>query len=512
MSAKLHSQDPNSFRDSISTVDESGKRVWLFPKKPKGRYYNARKWVAYSLIAFFFAVPFIKINGQPFFMVNIIERKFVIFGNLFLPQDFFIFVIGMIMLIVFIVLFTVVYGRVWCGWACPQTVFMEMVFRRVEYWIEGDANQQRKLDKMGWTSEKILKKTAKHTIFFTFSLLIANMTLGYVYGGDQLLQMITTNPAENWTLFVAHIAFAGIFYAVFAKFREQACIAVCPYGRLQGVFLDKDSIVISYDHVRGEPRGKLQKGKKAKGNISTKSRPKVKPIVQREKGIEAVASNTIEETKKLTLEDLAGEEPKGDCIDCTLCVQVCPTGIDIRNGTQLECVNCTACIDACDEVMDKIDKPRGLIRFASSNNIEQKKPFAFTTRMLAYSIILVGLMSVVSYLLIARERIETTILRVPGMMYQEVDNGDIRNMYTIQVVNKSNEQMPIHIELQEIKGEITVAGGDMVLEEQGQIDGAFFIEIPRSELEGMKNKIYINVYSNGELLEVVKTNFLGPAK
>ncbi|GAA4827417.1 cytochrome c oxidase accessory protein CcoG [Algivirga pacifica] len=480
MSTK-QSQQPESFRDSISTVDAKGDRVWLYPKKPSGRYYNARKWLAYVLIGLFFAGPFLKIGGQPLLMFNLFDRKFVLFGYLFVPQDFHIFVLLMILMIVFIVLFTVVYGRVWCGWACPQTVFMEMVFRRIEYWIEGDASKKKKLDKMPWNREKILKKGFKHTLFVLFSLAIANMVLGYIFGGEQLMQMVASSPLENWDIFVAHVAFAGVFYAVFARFREQVCIAVCPYGRLQGVFLDKDSVVISYDHIRGEPRGKLKKGNKKKE----------------------------EAERKLQLEDV---KPQGDCIDCSLCVQVCPTGIDIRNGTQLECINCTACIDACDEVMDKIEKPRGLIRFASANDIEEKKPFKWTIRMLAYTGVLCLLLGAVGFLLGGRSKVETTVLRAPGMTYQVADNGDIRNLYTIQLVNKTHEEIPISVKLIEPAGQLTVAGGDMVIEKEGIYKGAFFIEIDPSLLDGARNTITLEIYSGEELLETIDSRFLGPIK
>ncbi|MEH0158512.1 cytochrome c oxidase accessory protein CcoG [Limibacter armeniacum] len=489
---QLHSQNPEEFRNSISTVGEDGKRIWLYPKKPKGRFYNARKWVAYLLIAFFFAGPFLKVNGEPFLMFNILERQFVILGNLFVPQDFFIFVLGMIMLIIFIVLFTVVYGRVWCGWACPQTVFMEMVFRRIEYWIEGDANQQRKLDKQPWTTDKILKKTAKHTIFLSFSFLIANMVLGYIFGGQRVLNMMTQSPLDNWGLFVAHLAFALVFYAVFAKFREQACIAVCPYGRLQGVLLDKDSIAVTYDHERGEPRGKLKKSKQQS------------PC----SGCNTAAAVTVE---PLTLSHL--EKKQGDCVDCNLCVQVCPTGIDIRNGIQLECVNCTACMDACDAVMDKIGKDKGLIRYASANSIEQKQPFRFTPRIIAYTVVLALLVGAFGYLLTSRDSTETTILRVPGMIYQKAENGDIRNIYSLQVINKTNENMPITVKLVAPEGKITFAGGDeLELKAQDILDGIFFVDIPAERLEGMKTEVQFEIYSGEEKLEHVETNFLGPAK
>ncbi|MDX5436563.1 MAG: 4Fe-4S binding protein, partial [Pontibacter sp.] len=285
----------DEFRDHLSTVDAEGKRVWVYPKKPQGKLYNYRKYVSYVLLAFLFAGPFIKINGLPLLMLNVIERKFVIFGVLFWPQDFFILVLAFLTMAVFIILFTVVYGRIFCGWVCPQTIFLEMVFRRIEYLIEGDYTKQRALDKMPWNTEKILKKGTKTFVFLAISFLIANTFLAYIIGIDALLEIAIDNPLNHLAGLGALVVFTGLFYGVFAWFREQVCTIACPYGRLQGVMLDKKTVVVAYDYGRGEPRGKLRKNQ---------------------------------------------ERTEGDCINCNQCVHVCPTGIDIRNGTQLECINC----------------------------------------------------------------------------------------------------------------------------------------------------------------------------
>src|SRR5690554_268534 len=311
----------------------------LMVKKPGGKLFNYRQWFGYSLLAFFIIAPFIKINGEQFLLFNIIERKFVIFGTVFWPQDFHIFVFGMLIFMVFIVLFTVVYGRIWCGWACPQTIFMELIFRRIEYWIEGDANKQRKLNNGPNTTEKIFKKTAKHSIYLLISFLISNLFLSYVIGVDGLYKIITDPVSEHWAGLLSIIVFTLLFYGVFAYVREIVCTHICPYGRLQGVLLDEQSLVVAYNYQRGEPRGHIKKG---------------------------------DENDEL-----------GDCIDCNLCVQVCPTGIDIRDGLQLECVNCTACIDACDDVMIKINKPTRLIGFYSSKEIEEKATKPNNTRAIA---------------------------------------------------------------------------------------------------------------------------------
>src|SRR6186713_1719576 len=362
-------QNKNSedeFRDSIATVDEKGKRLWIYPKKPSGKFHTWRIIVTVILLSLLFGGPFIKINGQPLLLLNVLERKFIIFGQAFWPQDFVLLAVTLIAFFVFVILFTVVFGRVWCGWLCPQTLFMEMVFRKIEYWIEGDAAAQRRLSKEKWNAEKIFKKTSKHTLFILISILIAHTALAYLIGAERTFQIVREPPSENIAGFIGLVSFTVIFYGVFAKFREQACIAVCPYGRLQGVLLTKESIVVAYDWMRGEPRSKIKKT----------------PTV---------------------------EAKKGDCIDCKLCVHVCPTGIDIRNGTQLECVNCTACMDACDEVMVKIDKPKGLIRYASFNSIQDGVLKLMNARVIGYSFVLIALLTLLGFTLLTRSAVKTTV-------------------------------------------------------------------------------------------------------
>lgn len=479
-------KDTEAYRDKIATVDETGKRVWIYPKKPKGRFTNARTIVSVALLAFLFITPFIKVNGEPFLLFNILERKFILFGILFTPQDFHLFVLAMLTLIVFIILFTVVYGRIFCGWICPQTIFMEMVFRKIEYWIEGDANAQKRLNKAPWTTDKIIKKVSKQAIFFTIAVLIANTFLAYIIGVEEVIRIATEPVTQNWQGFIAMILFSGAFYFVFSYMREQVCIAVCPYGRLQGVMLDKNSIVIAYDHIRGEPRGKIRKQRKNKKT--------------------AAAQATSPESAIDML------PPLGDCIDCKLCVQVCPTGIDIRDGTQLECVNCTACIDACDEVMDKINRPRGLIRYDSDNGILEGKKKLFTPRVIGYTIVLAVLLLVNAFLLTSRTNVEVLILRTPGMLYQEVDDTYLSNLYNYQIINKTKKEFPVELRLVEEGGRIRTVGAIPNTKAADVTEGAFFIEMDRNVLKGRKNRLTIEVYSEGKMIDRVKTNFLGPVK
>lgn len=456
-----------SFRDSIATVTKEGKRVWIYPKKPSGKFYNARTLVSVFLLAFLFGAPFVKIDGHPFIILNVIERKFILFGIPFGPHDLHLFALTMIAFIVSIFLFTVIYGRLFCGWICPQTIFMEMVFRKIEYWIEGDSNKQRALRKSDWNGEKLLKKGSKQIIFFIISFIIANIFLAYIIGIDQLRKYISHSPSEHFGTFLAVLIFSGLFYFVFAYFREQACILVCPYGRLQGVMLDQNSVVIHYDYKRGEPRGKIRK-------------------------------NEIQSS--------------GDCIDCNLCVDVCPTGIDIRNGTQLECVNCTACIDACNDVMDRVKRPRGLIRYASKNQIETGIKSLLTPRAVGYSFILFILTVLILFMLINRSPVELSILRTPGLLFQEQPDEKISNIYDLKIVNKTFDQLLASLELQNIEGDIKLIGNDLLVNPQGVTEAKFLVILPKSELTGMKTPLQIAVKSEDKILDVIQTSFLGKYK
>jgi len=456
-----------AFRDTLATVTQEGKRKWIFPKKPSGKFYTARSILSLFLLAFLFGAPFIKIGGHPLLLLNVIDRHFVIFGVPFGPHDLHLFALSMIAIVVSIFLFTVVYGRLFCGWICPQTIFLEMVFRKIEYWIEGDWQKQRALKAAPWNGEKIFKKTSKQFLFVLISFLIANTFLSYIIGVDKLYQFINDGPSKHFGTFLAILIFSGIFHFIFSYFREQACTLLCPYGRLQGVMLDQNSVVIHYDYKRGEPRGKIKKDE-ARTN--------------------------------------------GDCIDCHQCVDVCPTGIDIRNGTQLECVNCTACIDVCDSVMTKISKPKGLIRYASKTQIETKVQPLFTPRAIGYTIVLIILVTLISFLLVNRTQVELSILRTPGMLFQEQPDNKLSNFYDLKIINKTFNEFDVTLELENIKGEIKIIGKDLDVEPQGVTEAKFLVILPKSEIKYLKTPIRIAVKSNNKILDVITTSFLGRVK
>jgi len=457
----MTNQDTETYRDKVSTIDDEGKRIWVYPKKPKGSYTKAREILAFFLLLFLFGTPLIKINDQPLLLFDILNRKFIIFGLVFWPQDFHLFVLATLSLIVFIVLFTVVLGRLWCGWACPQTIFMEMVFRKIEYWIEGDARNQIALNKSPWTAKKIFKKSLKHTIFYIISFIIGNIFLAYILGVDELFRIMTDPPSEHIAGLSAMILFSGVFYGVFAFFREQVCTMVCPYGRLQGVLLDQNSIVVAYDFKRGEPKGRYTRNQK--------------------------------------------RENLGDCVDCKQCVEVCPTGIDIRNGTQLECINCTACIDACNSVMKKLKWPTGLIRYASYNGIMEGVKLRFTPRIAGYTSILLALLIITSFFLFGRSPVETTILRTPGLLYQETDEGNIANLYNLKIVNKTHNDRAIELKLKSPKGTIKLVGSDLLVPAGALVESAFFVEIPAKNIFVGQQSIYIEVFSGSELIDEIRS-------
>ena len=460
------------FRDHLATADQEGRRRWIYPRQVSGKYYRWRTWFSWLLLLIMFGGPFITINGNPLLMMNIPERKFIVLGQIFWPQDMIIFAFALLLFLTGIAIFTAAYGRLWCGWACPQTVMMEMVFRKIEYLIDGDARQQQELAAAPWNAAKLAKRIGKHLIFFALSFLVGNVLLSYIIGWRELCQIITDPPARHLTGLTFMILFSLLFYGIFARFREQACTFICPYGRFQSALLDENSIVVAYDYKRGEKRAPLKR------------------------------------------EQIFGDRRFagfGDCVACNRCVAVCPTGIDIRNGTQLECVHCTACMDACDRVMTKTGAAPGLIRYASLNGIERGEGLRLTPRLIGYSVVLVVLAAILGVMLFTRADVEATLLRAPGSLFQQMPDGRYSNLYTVRVINKTSREMPVALRLESPAGSLEVMGqGDLSVAPQMLSENSVLIELDPAAMKSGATPVVIGVYSNGKKVQTLKTAFIGP--
>jgi len=388
----------NPSRESVTTINEDGSRMFLHPADVSGKFTLLRRLSAVVLIAVYVLLPWIKINGYPAVFFDVMQRRFHFFGMTIATQDLwlgFFLVSGLGFALFFI---TSLLGRIWCGWACPQTVFLEHVFRRVERWLEGDAVARRQLDAAPWNNHKIVLRGLKHFIFLCFAGLIAHIFLSYFVSIPTLYQWMTQSPLEHWGAFVFVFVITGILYFNFAWFREQLCLIICPYGRLQSALTDDNSIIIGYDEKRGEPRGPAK-----------------------QTGI-------------------------GDCIDCNRCVAVCPTGIDIRQGMQIECIGCANCIDACDAIMTKLNRPKGLVRYDSLNGLEGKKTQILRPRIFAYLVLMLcGIIAMVWTL----QRLDPATLQVQRMTGQPYywNQQVIRNQYLVRLINKQSEPVTFTLNL-----------------------------------------------------------------
>lgn len=459
-------EDHETFRNELASVLKDGRRKWVYARKPSGWFYTARTLVSYVLLALLLFGPFVKLHGQPILLLNILERKFIVFGVVFWPQDFYLLVLCVLTGFVTIAMVTSAVGRVWCGWLCPQTIFLEMLFRKIEWAIEGSAQQQVRRDKAPLTMDTVWRKTLKHAIYFALSFVIANVFLAYIISADTLWTIVTDPPREHVAGLFAITVFSLVFYAVFARFREQACTLACPYGRVMGALVDQNTITITYDRPRGEPRGRLLKG--------------------------------------------APQDGHGDCIDCAQCVTVCPTGIDIRNGIQLECVACTACADACDDVMTRIGRPTGLIRYTSEEAVRTRQPNSLSWRVKAYAVVWLVLLATAATLIARRPDMDVLILRQPGTLQTTLDNGDAANFYNVQVINRTNTRFTLAYRVVEPQGgAITPLGPIADVEPYGLVQSRFLLRLPASAVTATSTPVRIEVTQAGQPVATVETSFLG---
>jgi cytochrome c oxidase accessory protein FixG len=373
--------------DSVTTIDDDGSRRFLFPSDVKGRFSTQRIIAAVGLIAIYLALPIIQIGGYPAIFLDISTRRFHLFGFTLAAQDAWLlfFLITGLGFTLFLV--TALLGRIWCGWACPHSVFLDQVYRRIERLIDGDARSRRRLAAAPLSGTKLVKRIVKHGLYLLVSAAIVHLLLAYFVSLPALWAMMSSSPSDHLAAFVFMIVSTGILYFNFAWFREQLCIVICPYGRLQSALIDDNSLVIGYDAKRGEPRGKL------------------------------------------------GAVGAGDCVACNRCVQVCPTGIDIRQGLQMECIACSACVDACDDVMDRVKKPRGLIRYDSVSGLAGKPTHWIRPRTVIYTLLFVAgaVVSAITFLQV--KPASFAITRIVGTPYV-VDAQNVRNQFMVRIVNK----------------------------------------------------------------------------
>jgi len=460
MSVIYDIEDHERFRAQLASVEQDGRRKWIYARQPSGRLYKWRTVVAAILLVFFVASPFVYVRGHQFMLLNLLERKFVLFGMPFWPQDMWLLVLVLLLCIVSIVLLTATVGRIWCGWMCPQTIFLEMVFRRLEWFIEGPPAAQVLRRSKGWTRDRVVRGLAKHSLFAIIAFGIANVFLAYLISSKTLLQYVADGPFAHLSIIIPLVLFSFVFYAVFARFREQACVIVCPYGRYMSSLVDDKTLTVTYDTVRGEQRGKGR-----------------------------------------------NRENLGDCVDCHQCVTVCPTGIDIRNGIQLECVQCTACIDACNDVMRKTKQPEGLIRYTSGEAVRENRHTWLTGRIVAYTAIWLVLVGVVAYMFAIRTPYDVAVLRFEGTTWLRTSNG-IANIYRLEITNRTSVDGVLTIRtIQPDKATVAFIGMDENIEAYQQRNGRFIVTIPDA---APRSTVNIELLVNGIVQHVEKLPFLTP--
>jgi len=475
--------------DSVTTIGADGSRPFIYPADVKGRFATARKVSALALIVFYLSLPWIQIGGFPAVFLDIAARRFHLFGLTFAAQDMwlsFFLITGLGFSLFFI---TALFGRIWCGWACPQTVFLDHVYRRIERWIDGNAVARRRLAAAPWTGEKIAKRTLKHALYLLVSLLITHLFLAYYVSLKSVWEMVSTAPGEHWSAFLFVSVATGILYFNFAWFREQLCIVICPYGRLQSAMIDDHSMVVGYDARRGEPRGKGAKPALAKG-------------------VQNAADGIVEFVK--TGSSSAFEGQRGDCVDCARCVQVCPTGIDIRQGLQLECIGCTACIDACDEVMRRLKRPTGLIRYDSQAALAGARTRWLRPRVYLYSVMLAIGIGVASWAISTVNPANISVTRITGTPYVVTDES-VRNQFLVRILNKRAEPADFVVEVDSptpltrngLDGPLTVAA---IAEEIRPL----VLVVPRAAYTGPFKVVITTRDAQGHFAQKREIEFLGP--
>jgi cytochrome c oxidase accessory protein FixG len=449
--------------ESAATINPDGSRRFIHPATARGRFSTLRLITGILLLGVYSALPWIPVNGHPAVFLDVTDRRFHLFGLTLVTQDLwlgFFLITGTGFGLFYL---TALLGRVWCGWACPQTIFLD-VARRIERLIEGDAPKRRLLDESPWTGTKTIQRVVKHLLFALLALVLAHLFISYFISLPQLWKMMADSPFQHWSAFLFVFAMAAALWFDFAWFREQFCIVLCPYGRLQSALMDNDTITVGYDSKRGEPRGK--------------------------KGTPGAA----------------------DCVDCMRCVQVCPTGIDIRQGTQMECIACAACIDSCDEVMAKLDRPPGLIRYDSANGFAGRKTRFIRPRTIVYTILLAAGATAATFSISTFRPANITVSRMLGEPYY-LTGDQVRNQYLLRIINKKNEPEVFQVG---VRGDVPgmAASGTQELvptDALGEQIRPVIVTVPRAQFRpGLAIFIVVNS-ADGHFHNEQQVPFLGPS-
>lgn len=493
----------------LSTLNRDGSRRWLEPRLSRGRFLEMRRWTAYILIGLFTLIPHIHIHDRPAMLLDLARREFTFFGLTLLPTDSLILAFFLLTVFVTIIVLTALFGRVWCGWACPQTVYMEFLYRPLERLFLGTSGRGGKAKAVGG-----LRRIGLYLAYLAASLFLAHTFLAYFVGVDALSQWVRQSPFEHPGPFLVMVVTTGLMMFNFTFFREQTCLVACPYGRLQSVLLDRNSLIISYDPTRGEPRTPLRRSRgdstSAARRVGTNSLHAA-GATPRERGT-AVPLPLLDDQPPAQAATRNGKAA-GDCIDCTLCVTTCPTGIDIRNGLQMECIGCAQCIDACDAVMEKIGRPHGLIRYSSQARIEGERGRLLRTRVVLYSIILTGALAALTLSITNRPDADATIIRGPGMPFTVLPSGEITNSARIRITNRTAEPRQYHVRVADDSGaRIELDESKLRLSPGQSYSEPALIVVPQSAFRNGARDIQLRVTDGARFDAQLNYHALGPAR
>lgn len=446
----------------LSTLNRDGSRRWMQPRLSPGRFWRRRAATAWALIALFVLLPYIQINGKPLVLLDLPRRHFTLFGTTFLPTDTVMLMLLGVSIVLTVFLLTALFGRVWCGWACPQTVYMEFLFRPIERLFEGAPGRRSRLERLA----PGVRRALKLGVFAVLSLFLAHVFLSYFVGVDQLAQWVRRSPFEHPTSFLVMAGTSLLIFLDFTWFREQTCVVACPYGRLQSVLLDRKSLIVGYDYGRGEPRGKIAK---------------------------------------------SADRAAGDCVDCRACVTTCPTGIDIREGLQMECIHCTQCMDACDAIMRKVGRPERLIRYSSQDELAGQGTKMLRTRVILYPLAVIVVVGLLVWQLATKTTADVMILRGIGSPYSVLQTGEVSNSIRVKITNRSDRDQSYSIALRGMdEARIVAPSNPLRVAADATETANVFVITPTGALLGGSVDVRFHVTDGAELDVELPYKLLGP--